>query len=82
MATSTSIYLLLRDPIKWERLVNEICSQFQSADRITVQSTLQTPYLEAIINKTMRVRHPTPSSMPRSIPPEGRVVDGQVNPEN
>lgn len=82
VALSTNIFLLLRDPVKWKRLVDEIRSHFKSSHEITVQSTQQAPYLEAVINESMRVHHPTPISLPRSIPAEGRVVGDQVIPGN
>jgi cytochrome P450 len=82
VALATATYLLLRDPVKWQRLVDEIRGLFSSDDMITVQSTQGAPYLEAVINETMRFRHPTPISLPRCIPPEGRTVDGQLIPGN
>ena len=82
VALATATYLLLRDPPKWQRLADEIRSRFSSDDQITVQSTQGVPYLEAVINETMRLRHPTPISLPRCIPPEGRTVDGQLIPGN
>ncbi|KAL2140420.1 hypothetical protein VTI28DRAFT_3840 [Corynascus sepedonium] len=82
VALATATYLLLRDPSKWRRLVDEIRSRFSSDAEITVQSTQGVPYLEAVINETMRFRHPTPISLPRCIPPEGRILDGQVIPGN
>ncbi|KAI1860178.1 hypothetical protein JX265_010102 [Neoarthrinium moseri] len=82
VALATSTYLLLRDPSKWQRLVDEIRAQFDSDLAITVQSTQGLPYLEAVINETMRFRHPTPISLPRCTPAGGRMVDGELIPGN
>jgi len=80
VALATATYLLLRDPSKWQRLSEEIRGSFTSDGDITVQSTLGIPYLEAVINETMRFRHPTPISLPRCIPRGGRSVEGQLIP--
>jgi cytochrome P450 len=82
VALSTSAFLLHREREKWERLVDEIRVRFASEDEITVQSTQGLPYLEAVINETMRIRHPTPISLPRMVPREGRTIDGQFIPGN
>ncbi|KJZ75226.1 hypothetical protein HIM_05420 [Hirsutella minnesotensis 3608] len=78
VALSTSTYLLLRDPHKWRRLVDEVRSHFESGEQISVQSTQGLAYLEAVIHETLRLHHPTPISLPRSVPPEGRTIDGTV----
>ncbi|KAK4096010.1 cytochrome P450 [Parathielavia hyrcaniae] len=80
VALATATYLLLRDPPKWQRLVDKIRGQFTGNDQITVQSTHGLGYLKAVIDETMRFRHPTPISLPRCMPPEGRTVDGQLIP--
>ncbi len=82
VALATATYLLLRDPPKWQRLVDEIRGRFSSDAEVTVQSTQGIAYLEAVINETMRFRHPTPISLPRCIPPEGRTINGQLIPGN
>ncbi|KIM92948.1 hypothetical protein OIDMADRAFT_184951 [Oidiodendron maius Zn] len=82
VALSMATYLLLRDPSKWQQLANEIRGRFNSDEQITVQSTLELPYLEAVINETMRFRHPTPISLPRVMPSNGRMVDGELIPGN
>lgn len=80
VALSASIFLLLRRPSSWQTLAEEVRTRFKSADEITVMATMELPYLEAVINETMRLHHPTPNSLPRFIPPEGRIVNGQMIP--
>lgn len=82
VALSTSVFLLHRDPTKWKRLVDEVRGRFASRSDITVQSTQGLPYLEAVINETLRIRHPTPISLPRVVPREGMTIDGQFIPGN
>jgi len=82
VALSTALFLLHRDVSKWESLVEEVRDRFASESDITVQSTQGLPYLEAVINETLRLRHPTPISLPRVVPREGRTIDGQFIPGN
>jgi cytochrome P450 len=82
VALSTSTYLLLRDPTKLKCLVEEVRGRFESDDQITVQSTQTLPYLMAVINETLRIHHPTPISLPRLVPPQGEIIDGEFMPGN
>ncbi|PHH89659.1 hypothetical protein CDD83_5577 [Cordyceps sp. RAO-2017] len=82
VALSASIYLLLRNRPTWRRLADEVRRRFQTDDDITVHSTQGLPYLEAVINETLRLHHPTPISLPRSVPAEGRMIDGTFVPGN
>ena len=80
MATAT--YLLLRHQETWDRMVQEVRGHFSDQSEITVQGTLGLAYMDAVINETVRIRHPTPINLPRVIPPEGHVVDGIHIPGN
>ena len=82
VALSTAIYLLLRWPQTLERLTGEICENHENVDQITAQSTEKLPYLRAVIDETLRIHHPTPISLPRVTPPEGRMIDGIFVPGN
>ena len=76
VALATSTYLLLRYPKTLKLLTKEIRDSFESQTDITVTSTAKLPYLEAVINETLRIHHPTPINLPRVIPPEGQKLDG------
>jgi cytochrome P450 len=76
VALATSTYLLMRYPETLKRLTKEVRESFKSEADITIQSTLNLPYLQAVINETLRIHHPTPINMPRVVPPEGSMVDG------
>ncbi|GAB1312717.1 Cytochrome P450 monooxygenase [Madurella fahalii] len=80
VALSTGAFLLHRDLSKWQRLVDEIRGRFTSESDITVPSTQGLSYLEAVIDETIRIRHPTPISLPRVTPREGRIIGGQYVP--
>lgn len=83
VALATSTYFLLLDgAAKWQLLAGEVRERFDSEADITVQSTQGLAYLEAVINETLRIRHPTPTSLPRVVPRGGRVIDGRFIPGN
>ncbi|KAK0716600.1 benzoate 4-monooxygenase cytochrome P450 [Apiosordaria backusii] len=82
VALATATYFLLREPKQWKRLAEEVRGRFVKGEEITVQSTQGMVYLEAVINETLRIRHPTPISLPRVLPKEGRVVGGVFVPGN
>lgn len=79
---SASTYLLLKNPMILKELVAEVRGAFESNDEITVKSTVGLVYLEAVINETLRIHHPTPISLPRLVPAPGQVIDGVFIPGN
>lgn len=76
VALATSTYLLMRYPETLKRLSKEIRESFESEAEITISSTMKLPYLEAVINETLRIHHPTPINLPRVLPPQGQKLDG------
>lgn len=76
VALATSTYLLMRYPETLKRLRTEIQESFDSELGITAHSTMSLPYLRAVINETLRIHHPTPIHLPRVVPPEGQMIDG------
>ena len=76
VALATSTYLLMRYPETLKQLTNEIRESFKSEAEITISSTMNLPYLIAVINETLRIHHPTPINLPRVIPAEGQMIDG------
>lgn len=84
IAVTTSIYLLLTgNPRSLQRLVEEVRNTgFKTEADIVVNSTQSLVYLNAVINETLRLHHPTPGSMPRITPDEGIMIDGRLIPRN
>ena len=76
VALATSTYLLMRYPETLKLLSKEIRERFESEADISVASTMHLPYLEAVINETLRIHHPTPINLPRVLPPEGQKLGG------
>ena len=82
VALATATYLMLQNPRTLNRLVEEIRTNFESEKEMDVQSTQSLPYLTAVIDETLRMHHPTPINLPRVVPPEGQMIDGQWIPGN
>ena len=76
VALATSTFLLMRYPETLKQLTAEIRGSFESEADITIFSTMNLPYLAAVINETLRIHHPTPINLPRVVSPEGQMVDG------
>lgn len=76
VALATSTYLMLRYPETLKRLTKEVREGFESESQINTYSTMNLPYLAAVINETLRIHHPTPINLPRVVPPEGQMIDG------
>ncbi|KAI1416404.1 cytochrome P450 [Hypoxylon sp. FL1857] len=76
VAFATMTYLLLSNPVTYERLRKEIRESFTSEKDITVATAQSLPYLSAAIDETLRIHHPTPIHLPRIVPEGGQVIDG------
>jgi len=67
------------NPPIMQRLVDEIRSNFTSEDEITIMSTLNLPYLQAVIEESLRAFPPVVVSPPRISP--GDFVGGYFIPK-
>jgi hypothetical protein len=70
------VYLLLRNPEKMSKLREEILSEFNRADDITIASTSRLPYLFAVLEESLRIYPPVPVALSRIVPPEGASICG------
>ena len=80
VAWATATFLLLTHPSTLKLLAKEIQEHFKSQEHITPQSTKHLEYLNAVINETLRMHHPTPITLPRVSSDKGQLIDGQVIP--
>jgi cytochrome P450 len=72
---SAMTYYLCRNPTVYQRLKDEVRGTFRSADDITsVKATL--PYVDAVINESMRIYPPLPVGVSRIAPKGGATVAG------
>lgn len=76
VALATATFLLLETPATYKRLRDELRATFTSDREITVAATESLPYLNAVINETLRIHHPTPIHLPRIVPDDGMMIDG------
>ena len=73
---------MLRNPHTLKELTIKIRSSFESEKEITLSSLQNLPYLNAVINETLRMHYPMPINLPRVIVPEGQIIDGESIPGN
>ncbi|KAK8069501.1 isotrichodermin C-15 hydroxylase [Apiospora phragmitis] len=65
-ALTGATYLLLENPEKLERLTAEIQTRFESETDITIQTTAELPYLNAVVQESLRLCPPGPAVFPSS----------------
>ena len=80
VALATATYLLLYHSQTLKELTNEIRTHFEKESDVTIQSTQNLTYLNAVITETLRIHHPTPINLPRITPDEGQMIDGHFIP--
>ncbi|PCG92796.1 Cytochrome P450 [Penicillium occitanis (nom. inval.)] len=84
-ALANALYFLTVNPSVYQDLQKQLDSQFSSAgNSFTYEQVRDIPYLEAIINETLRLKPAVPSGQPRVTPPGGLQIDevwipGDVN---
>lgn len=79
---AAAFYYLCRSATILERLQHEIRSTFQNVDEIrTGQKMSECTYLRAVIDETLRMTPPVPSSLPREVEAGGISIDGKYIPQ-
>ncbi|CAI6338009.1 unnamed protein product [Periconia digitata] len=82
-ALTSCTYFLLKSPGALKEVVKEVRSAFQRDGDITVQAVQDLVYLGAVLNETLRIHHPSPISLPRTMPANSsRVISGTLIPGN
>lgn len=79
-AISGAFHYLLMDPSILTNLVQEVRSGFSKEKDIDAQSLSKLPYLNAVIDETLRLCPPFPDALRRQVPSTGAVVAGQAIP--
>ena len=72
-ALSGALYYLLRNPIPYKKLQDEI-RRLRSDEDIKIASLARLPYLKAVLDESMRLYPPVPAAMDRVVPGEGSMV--------
>lgn len=82
---SGATYYLLQNPAVLHRVQCEVREAFTSADNITLRSVSTPgllPYLDAVLQESLRCYPSIPAMLPRITGPEGAVIDGNSVPGN
>lgn len=77
--------LLLKHPAALHRVQSEVRNAFKNAEDITLRSVSTSsllPYLEAVIQESLRCYPSIPATLPRRTGPEGATIDGRFVPGN
>ena len=87
--TSSSLaaatYYLLQNPDMLRRVQMEVRAAFKSADNITLRAVSTPgllPYLDAILQESLRCFPPLPATLPRIVGNAGAVIDGYYIPKD
>jgi cytochrome P450 len=77
-----AMHHLLANPTKLEKLVEEIGSTFSHPEtEITASTTAKLPYLNAVIDETLRLCPPIPDALRRLVPSPGATIAGHPLPD-
>lgn len=77
---SGALYLLLTHPESLGQLTAEIRTYFRSETEIDMHSTANLPFLQAVLQESLRLYPPAPNAFPRRTPAPGQVICGRFVP--
>jgi cytochrome P450 len=75
-ALSGALHQLLSHPNAFESLTSELRTTFKTDDEITASTVTTLPYLNAVLNETLRMCPPLPDNLRRTVPKGGATVVG------
>lgn len=73
-------YLLLKYPRTLRKATAEVRDHFKSGEDITSSTVKELPYLNAVLDESLRIFPPVPLGSPRVIPAHGDVINGYTLP--
>jgi cytochrome P450 len=74
---SGCIFYITQHPDKYNRLISEIRGAFKSEADIQLSALSTLPYLNAVLEETLRIYPPIPAMLPRLVPEGGAIINGQ-----
>lgn len=77
---SGATFHLLKNPETYKKLTQEIRGSFGSSEEIGLASTTNLPYLQAVIEESLRLYPPAPAGFPRQVPESGAFISNQFVP--
>ncbi|KAF6813398.1 benzoate 4-monooxygenase cytochrome P450 [Colletotrichum musicola] len=84
MTLSGATYFLCQNPKALAAVTAEVRGAFDSTADINLTTTTgdHLPYLSGVIEETLRLFPPVPTTLPRETPPEGHFIAGRFVPGN
>ena len=82
---SGATYYILQNRAILHRVQSEVREAFKTADDITFRSVSKPdmlPYMDAVLQESLRCYPPVPAILPRKTGPEGALIDGNYVPRN
>lgn len=80
---TNALFFLARSPQKLRKLQQFLDQEFPNGPKDwSFDKARRIPYLNHVINETMRLKAPIPLGLPRLTPPEGLAIDGTYIPGN
>ncbi|KAF2280273.1 cytochrome P450 [Westerdykella ornata] len=73
-------YLLLKNPVTYKKLVQEIRAAFASPADINMEGAAALPYLNACVKEALRRYPPVAAGLPHLTPSDGSTICGQFVP--
>ncbi|KAF4784431.1 cytochrome P450 [Colletotrichum scovillei] len=73
-------YLLLKNPEKMKKLVNEVRTTFDKESDVDLTSVNKLTYMLACLDEALRLYPPVPTGLPRTVPEGGAMVRGEFLP--
>ena len=78
---SAAVYLLLIHPDCHRKVRKEVRDRFKDKEDMTLETIIaDLPYLQAVINESLRVYPPGIMGQPRLVPPDGASISGNFYP--
>lgn len=77
---SGATFYLLKNLTVLKRLLDEIRTTFPNEHDMNLLSLMHLPYLNAVLEESLRMFPPVPTTFPRTTPLEGEVVCGRYVP--
>lgn len=77
---AAATFYLLKNPVVHRKLIEEVRGTFATQDDINFLSVARLPYLNGVIEESLRLFPPVPGITPRQVPEGGEFIDGEFVP--
>ena len=73
-------YYLLKNPAVLAKLTTEILAAFNTESEVNIESTSHLQYMKAVLDESLRIYPPVPTSLSRVVAPPGDTISGYFIP--